>query len=238
MKKKIEKYIQSKKLAWSDSTLRSERGRLNSVLKGCEKFPPPRNLYSQLKKRYKEYTIRTIFIRLGEFYSFLHKDVPNPYKSFLKENARLFKYVYKKKEVKKTFDEVRKEIAQFPKDIQPLALSLLNSGIRISELVTYEHKTQTVVGKGGKRRKVYGVQKRGEVTPYKIKKLRKELKRLSLTPHDLRRICATKLYNSGEVDPVTLQKVFGWESFETAARYIQAANEEGLKRTIEGIVSA
>lgn len=60
----------------------------------------------------------------------------------------------------------------------------------------------------------------------------RELKKVGLKPHDLRKLCATELKRQGMSD-IDLMKAMGWESITTAKAYLipleEAAMEEKFK---------
>ena len=233
----VEQYIETKKDAWSPTTLRSERYRLLGLEPSL--VLDPKALYENLKSRgMKPYGIKTAFTRLGEFYQFLVDErkvrgLPpgNPIKKYIKTNARLFKNAYVPKPVPVTLDEAIEKIDQLqdPMD-RALAYQTLLGGLRFAENLTL--KNGMVIGKGNKPRLIPMLE--GE-EPVQYKKVYGtflyQLNKVGLTPHMLRKLAATlaaeevQKIGGGVAD---LMQMFGWNSANTAAKYIQATKTKEL----------
>ena len=153
----------------------------------------------------------------------------------MRRNAQIFRYSYKKKILNKTYDDalelvrtkiscpVTKEHAEF----------LLLSGLRISESykVYLSGDNYYVDGKGGKRRRVYCA------PPEKLvckSTLRRALNSVELTPHDLRKLFATRLVER-DIDLHDVCKIMGWSNIQTAMNYLQSSNEDALAKVLDEI---
>lgn len=229
LREQVDNYVESKKFAWSQATVRSERSRLMALVDLVDVEPSA--VYTKLKERYKPYTTKTQFIRLGEFYNWLIKQglrgPANPFKNFLEEYRNLFKHVYEKERLNVTYQEATQLIDRLEcRESKEKAKALLTSGLRWAE-----SRTQAdgwVLGKGGKRRRVYGpsVEYRLSYSTF-----RSRLAAIGLKPHTLRKLAATRLAEAG-ARPQDLMEVFGWSSMETAGKYLQAQRERELEALV------
>jgi hypothetical protein len=164
----------------------------------------------------KPYSIKTTFVRLGQFHQWLMETdkIPpvklNPWKHFIKANALLFKYSYQTERLKITYEEAKKLVESIQED-------------------HYRHAAQQLLGKGSKPRNVFlrdglnDFRYHGSYTP-----LYKRLKALGLKPHTLRKLCATRFSTKSGVSDVDVCEVFGWESIETSKKYRQPQRRERL----------
>jgi integrase len=182
----------------------------------------------------KPYSIKTTFVRLGQFHQWLMETdkIPpvklNPWKHFIKANALLFKYSYQTERLKITYEEAKKLVESIQEDhYRHAAQQLLEGGLRYCELRTFDG--EAVVGKGSKPRNVFlrdglnDFRYHGSYTP-----LYKRLKALGLKPHTLRKLCATRFSTKSGVSDVDVCEVFGWESIETSKKYRQPQRRERL----------
>ena len=231
----ISEYLKSKELAWTKSSRRSEKHRLNAVKDLIDGDPD--RLWNYVFKKYKPYSRVTVWTRVSCFYDWAIQEGriqgPNPYKKFRQKNARVFKNVYTKSYPKLSYAEAERRLHSIlDRDIREKCLELLLNGMRYTESFTRDADNY-ITGKGGKRRRVYGFKPSG-VFRGTYGKLRRELGRIGLKPHDLRKLFATNLYRKG-LDPMDVAKVLGWNSFETAKSYIAPRKDEELERLINGI---
>jgi integrase len=226
----VKKYLDSKKNAWSPSTIKSEGYRLKRLAPLVTKQPV--EVFEQMRvEGYDAYGIKTAFIRLGEYYSFVFPTKANPFKLFVKENANYFKRAYQSKPVPATFEEVTEKIVAITNEaVREKARQLLLSGMRWTESHTVDEHGY-VTGKGGKRRRVFAA-KVGNVSYYAVYK---ELKQHGITPHMLRKLFATKLGDNKDVTPQDLCKLMGWEDISTAYRYLQPKDEARLAGFVQGV---
>jgi integrase len=227
MKQKIEAYLKSKEFAWSPSTMKSERARLWQHAEAVNSDPEDYHVrLTNLK--FKTYTIKTIFIRLADF------DETGRYREFLKTNRRKFLHAYQKKEVTGSFQEARERIADIHDDaVKRKALQLLNSGARWTESHTLDDQG-VVIGKGGKRRRLYNVEANACDVPYSkfVRILKQET---GYTPHDLRKLFATHLLNSGL--PIhEVKDILGHASIQTTERYLQTKTENERAEVLRKLV--
>jgi integrase len=228
----IERYLASKAGSWSAATLKSERSRLTGVT--LELLQDPAALYTFLKdeRELAPYSLRTAFIRAGEVVEFAMsqgdlKSGENKVKRFMEERAKLFKHVYQKKHVEVTFEEAAQRIAKMENESsRARALELLFTGMRWAESESFEDGK--VVAKGGATRSVAlsanvnHVEYEANYTTFY-----RHLKKVGLTPHMLRKLCATKVVERG-ADVADLMKMFGWTNSNTAMIYVQAQKEKEL----------
>jgi integrase len=191
----------------------------------------PEVVFEKLQKTMKPYSLKTTFIRLGEYYQWLmengkKKPGLNPWKLFMKTHANLFKYVYQPEELEVTFDEARERILAIGnEDLRAAALQLLEGGLRSCELQTFDGKT--VIGKGGKPREVYLDE---QIATFRFtgtySQLQYALKQVGLKPHTLRKLCFTEFSRLDGVTDIDIMKAGGWNTIETSAKYRQAQKRD------------
>lgn len=237
-KENVADYIKSKSNSWSRSTLHSEWARLRGALGLLNEVSgAPFPFFEKASKRYKPYAVKTLFIRIGEFIEFTQPELkPNPFKAFMKENALLFKNAYVPKTLDVTFTEAVAQVASMETSAaKEMAVYLQNTGLRsIEALEGYDPETNTVMGKGGRRRKVVTAKEGLECPEVKptYSRLYKALKsQTSLTPHMLRKLFATELVNLG-LGEADLMKVMGWTNMQTASIYLQPKRLDALQGVI------
>jgi hypothetical protein len=239
MKEMIEQYVKAQEHSWSDTTRRSERYRLNAlvpVLTGR-----PEDLWTHLEQNSGAYSRVTAWTRVVSLYDWMlesgFRSGTNPYRIWRKRNARLFKHCYQRRLPSIGFEEACRRIEAIEdRAVREACFSLLRRGLRISELDTFDPGTNTVLGKGGKRRRVYG-----EVSQHRrpdaklgsgfIARLRGCLALSGLKPHDLRKIAATEFRRRG-LKEEDLLKVMGWTSMETAKSYLAPMKDEELEEKL------
>lgn len=226
---KVKEYLNEHRFSWAKTTINSEEARLNKYGHLLDKDPAC--AYAQLLPELKPYTIKTLFIRLSHYQKWRIAqglDQAATYESFLKKHANKFKHVYDKKEINIDYDTALQRIQTIADHAtREHAEFLLRSGLRISE--SAKVRDGQVVGKGGKTRPVFFDPPKTLVSP---KKLRGALAKLGLKPHDLRKLCATRMARKG-TDAATLCKVFGWSKIDTAYKYLQAQDNDTIKRLME-----
>lgn len=225
MEELIVPYLKAHESAWSPTTLKSERARLNGIsgLYGLS----PLDLYTTLQsKGMKPYSIKTLFIRLAAMEKW-GKCEPK-FQEFLKTHANRFKHAYQKQEIAISYEEAQARIQTLAEPYRTMATSLLASGLRISE--SYKVKEGKVAGKGGKVRKVFGILKLEGLPPKST--FTRKLKAAGLRPHDLRRLSATRLAEKG-ASAADLCKVYGWSDIRTSYQYLQAKDDERIKQLME-----
>lgn len=224
MRELIAPYLETKESAWASSTWRSERSRLNAVSIYLGKTPA--EVHKIAKKTMKPYTVKTLFIRLADMESWSKKDYG--YRKYLHTHKNLFKHAYHKKEIGVDYETAVEAIRGLPgtDPARAHSLGILRTGCRLDE--SYRVSDGIVKGKGGKSRKIFGTI---EVTVPKST-LSRKLKAVGLTPHMLRKLCATRLAEKG-ASPADLCKVFGWSSISTAYRYLQPKDDAKLAALME-----
>lgn len=223
LSQKIEAYLKDHETAWSYTTLKSERARLASARAQLDHGPE--RLYEWARSQsMKPYSIRTLFVRVCGLEAWV--GTSTSYRSWFRKHKNTFKHVYTRNEVGIPRVEAIKRIEQLDEHTRETALSLLTTGLRISEM--QRAKEGSVVGKGGKRRKVYGTIK----ASVPVWELRAKLKTVGLKPHDLRKLCATELALRGAT-AADLCQIMGWSSITTAFRYLEPREEHKLRALVE-----
>lgn len=229
----IDQYLESRKLAWSESTKRSERYRLEGLAAHID--GNAHTLWNELERRnIKPYTRLTIFTRVATFWRWaLNKgfvEGKNDYERFKDENARQFKNVYQPKKPALTFEEAKERIQGIRnRDIQQYALGLLESGLRVSEpeRITADG---VVLGKGNKPRMAYTDYFEAGRTRLDYYRLRKALGEIGLKPHDLRKLFLTEVVKAG-ANEFELKEIAGWASIQTASSYIKT-NTDRMRQLV------
>lgn len=231
----VKAYIQSKQLAWSPTTIKSEAARLHSI----EAFltQPAVNLYAHLiSKGIKPYTIRTTMVRAGAYLEWLGQ--PNTFKQFMRTNANLFKSAYQKERVKLTFAEAKKRIQSIASpQAREMAMFLLASGLRAHEGLKYNKDVDqgVVVGKGARMRRIFNEQLAPRVSGLTYIELYTELKKVGLKPHTLRKLAATELVRAGFRE-AELMHVMGWASMQTASSYLQPMADDVIANKMKEVL--
>jgi len=236
MKKLIDQYLESKKLAWEESTLLSEAKRLNAHINGIA--VGPERYFQELSQKLKPYTIKTVFIRLSHFEQWAADQgllgfAPR-FGAFMRTNRNLFKSVYHKEELDVSFTEAKRLILGIKDELlKAKALQLLCTGARWSESFTLDAQGY-VVGKGRKRRKLFNATQVNWPYTYQhfITRLKDET---GLKPHSLRKLFATNLVDQG-VKEADLLKIMGWSSIVTASSYLQSKKEGELGLFIKNAI--
>ncbi len=233
----VREYIDSKKLAWARTSQKNEFLRLRKH--GASVMESPNDVYEHLKKTMKPYSIKTTFVRLGQFLQWMIDDdkilpMKNHWKVFIKTNALLFKHAYQSERLNVTYEQAKELVDSITEDqYRQAAQQLLEGGLRYCELRTFDG--EAVIGKGSKPRSVFlrdalkGFRYRGSYSP-----LYTRLKALGLKPHTLRKLCATRFSTKVGVSDVDVCEVFGWESIETSKKYRQPQRREVLSALLIG----
>lgn len=230
--KEIQSYLESNSMAWSESTKCTEKARFNKLLGVLDGNAQKLWAYMDGKSAY--YKLIT-FNRVIEFFSHSFPGKENPYLIWKKKNARLFKYVYSRKEIGYSFEDVRKKINSIENSlIRNKALELLSTGMRYNESLTLDASTNSIVGKGNKRRKVFISDELKQLPKYNGSYwgFYSELNKVGIKPHELRKLFATRLAQKG-VSQINLLKIMGWESMETAKIYLQPDNDKQINNFIQ-----
>jgi integrase len=223
MKQTIQKYLDDKKLAWSPNTLKSEEHRLNAVAHLLD--GNARKLWDGIE-HLGAYSRLTTWSRVCDFWewAFSEKLVENQgdYRAFRKKNAKQFKNVYTPKTPDISYEEALARIETLRPEVRAKAAQLLSGGLRYTESFTLS--AGRVVGKGNKTRKAFTKEATYTLS---YRTLLRALQHVGLTPHMLRKICATRLAREG-LREADLCKVFGWSSFKTAAVYLAPLQDEAI----------
>jgi len=236
---------------WSASTQVTAISKLRQAAKFLNKYGLEADkVYSAMQSSgYSAYTIKTMFTHIRGLMDYaLHIGVysgVNPFEIFVKVVApNKFKTanVYKPKEVSLDWDAAVSAIssAAIDMDTKETCLYLLKTGLRISELYKIERdpvKSEKwfVKGKGGKIRPVLFAPPDGVIlAPHTS--VQAALKEIGLTPHQLRKLTATRLAECGNIEVHELQQIMGWSSIATASIYIQRAKFDKLSDKLKGVL--
>ena len=232
----ITKYLDSKTNAWAPTTLKSERYRLNAVAPHLD--GNPLSLWAAISDR-GPYTRVTIWTRVTDFYQWCldngHRTGPNHYRTWKEDNARQFKHAYTPRFPEISFEEARARIQKIPQEgIRNKAMELLLGGLRYTESFTFREEDSTVVGKGSKRRVAFIPKREGASFNRTYATFLRALRKVGLTPHQLRKLAATEFARRG-LREADLCKVMGWSSFATASKYIAPLKDEEIRSKIETV---
>lgn len=234
----IRSYVDSKRGAWAATTLRSESSRLSALLE--ELNMEPRMAYTKLAaKGLKPYSIKTAFVRMSSFYAWMQEEQgfqgKNLFAKFLREQAQLFKHVYKKERLQSDFLDAKNRISKIGSaSVRQLAEEMLSSGVRVSECLNREVQSDCVVGKRGSSRRV-NINPSNNKAMATYSEVHRGLREVGLKPHTLRKLFATRLVERGFKLP-ELMEVMGWRSVQTAASYLQPISERELLAKVAGAV--
>jgi integrase len=231
-KEQIDSYIASKKNAWAETTMKSEKARLYACVTPLSAGSPS-TLWAHLQT-HKPYTRSTTWTRVVAFWGWRQAKGfapvgPNPYTEWRLENAKAFKNVYTSRRIGLTYEEVKGIIETLPEDIKATASYILSNGLRWSEASQHG---DAIVGKGGKVRPRFGEAFEGDGKLASYKRLRCALRNHGLKPHDLRKLFATRLAEGGRVGHADLLRILGWNSIQTAQRYLQPKKDTELSRIV------
>lgn len=230
----LDKYLQDNKDRLAKVTLKNRELRLRKAIKSIElAVEEPSSFFELVKDDYKAYTLKTLMLEISNWYKWAVREgyrSENLWSKEVAKRAQYFKNSYQPKEIGLTYDEMVSRINKIPDNkIKEAARELLGSGLRAQEIRAINAGQTT--GKGGKVRKFYGDQRKFEGVS--IHQIRRALKKVDLTPHDLRKMFATRLARSGKFDDVTLCKIMGWSSFNTARSYLQPDVDSEIKSKLE-----
>ena len=71
MEQLIDQYLNDHKLAWQESTQKSERARLNKISSILSQSEDPQFVYESVKEDLAPYALQTLFTRLNHFYTWM-----------------------------------------------------------------------------------------------------------------------------------------------------------------------
>ncbi len=221
----IQRYIASKKLSWSQTTIKSESSRLSRYAH-LTQFCPDK-IFEQLSKEQRPYTVKTTMLRLAEYMAFKGDF---GLKQFIKDHPKLFTNAYVKERLEIDFDEAKTRIQMITDpQIRQAAEELLFSGARAAELLS--HKSGKVVGKGGRVRDLFLRNPDIHYSNIEYINLYRTLKAVGLKPHTLRKLAATRMVQMGFAE-AELMRVMGWASMATASCYVQSRRDDEIKQRL------
>lgn len=233
----IEKYIESQENAWTSTSFKTELSRLrahSTLVTG-----QPSDLHEGLKRKgLSGSTIKTVFVRVADYWGWLNRlrNEDNPYHLYMEKHARVFKRVFVKQVVNMSFDEALSKLEQatMAPERKAYLVSLLNTGARVSELENVG-ADQHITGKGGKSRFVPDAKQQS--MPCSHVTLWRELKRhVGLTPHDLRRLFATKMKQAG-MDIKDIASLLGHSNIQTTFKYLQSETNNELAASVRSALT-
>jgi hypothetical protein len=226
----ITAYVKSKEHAWADSTKRDEAYRLRTV--DHTLLDNPAKQFNALAEKLAPYTMKTMFIRLTDFYDWYKPNEVNPYRKFRKVNARLFKNAYKKEVLNVTFKDAAEKIRTIEdREVREKALFDLRVGTRFFESSEID-ADRIITGKGGKRRPLLAPDTI-EIPTYQrsYSTYRSRLSEVGLKPHTLRKLTVNQLLEAG-LPLKDVMFVMGWASLQTVTSYAQSLDEKTLQEKI------
>jgi integrase len=219
MQDAIKRYLEDKELAWSATTKKAEGYRLAAVAAHLSKGPE--SLWKNIQ-HLAPYSRVTLWTTVTAFFSWLKPSETNPFRVFRAKNKRLFKNCYVRRPAKLSIEEAHKAIALISDaESKALALFIIESGCRFAESQTFDGGW--VNGKGNKRREVLNHSAKPVNYGKSYATFRRELAKVGLKPHDLRKIHMTWLASQG-ADSFQLKAVAGWSDIKTAESYVNAAH--------------
>lgn len=228
MRDHIRDYIKDKEFAWAPTTQKSEQYRLSSLSHSLD--GDPARLWQELSKL-KPYSRITTWTRVCAFWEWMiangRSSGPNLYKVWREKNARIFKNAYQPKYPTISFEEaVLKVKGLKDKAASNLALQILGEGTRWSECQT--EGSDPIIGKSASARSRYRPDLAGPTFKGSYASFRRALGDVGIRPHDLRKLCATRLVSEG-LKEADLLKVMGWTSMETAKFYLAPKADSELR---------
>jgi integrase len=227
---KLNEYLDYKQTYWSETTMKSEESRLKKIL--ATRASTPDDLYNALVKTAKTpYSVKTAFIRYIDYLGWMGAPSLQAYKDFFQKQYRFFKNAYNPSLPTRSYEQVLADIESLRcVETKKLAKYLLATGLRISE-VNKVSATGQVKGKGQKSRMCLLP---AELFNVPLQKFRRELRKINLTPHQLRKLFFTRLSRSNKLSVFDLAKLAGWSSITTAQKYVAARADDELKNLVKG----
>lgn len=197
----------------------------------------PERLWAHLHANQSPYSRITTWVRVTQFWEWGAWCWPlqyNPYEIFREANPRLFdtKSAYIRRIPKQSFKDAWQKLEGARPDVRKRAREILGAGLRWIESV--RHENGEVVGKGGRIRKVYVPVVEGKPFEMSYSTFRRELKKLGLKPHDLRKIFAKESVRQG-ANQFDLCTLMGWSNLNTARSYVEG-DEEKIERLVQSFV--
>jgi integrase len=224
----LERYLDSKKNAWSPVTLKNARTMLGAY--GASILASTPEEFFESIKELAPYSRKTLFIMATGYWGACNPSLPNVYALYRKANRNVFKNAYQRKALQKSYDEVRAAIeAEEDGPFRRKALQLLTGAQRWSESFTSDGTS--IVGKGGKTRADLRLVLRERVAIESISysAFRRRLAKIaSVTPHALRKLALTRAAERGAT-AADLCEIAGWSSISPAFVYLQPRSAERLR---------
>lgn len=237
VEKWIDEYIDYYSIGLADKTKNAYK--LQLKLWAEHMFKKSSVLFKGLSAHYKPNSLGTTCRIIMKFHDYCieqgYLEPPNLFRIYCKRNLTGRHSKFKPTIPQISFEEAVEKINTIPEaDLRNKALQLLYGGLRFEESFTYDPETGYVIGKRSKHRKVNIPKKLQHIEFAKISRrrsLQRRLKERGLTPHDLRKICATMLARN--VDMQTVKEYFGWENLATANHYVRGLEFDQVKAKME-----
>lgn len=247
--------LNNKRGIWADTTMTTEISRLKKLEEYGFPHIDPLELYRELSKHYKRYTVKQMFMRASNTGKTIGV---TKYADFMKDNPTAFRGVYQKKLRSLSQENIEKllELAEnsYPSYVYNALLLTAYAGMRMQETVNlkwddYSTENQTwyvACSKGYKDRHVpfplelfarlkhvgdapvsFLHRKVRHLLPHKIRQLSAE-SGIKFSMHDLRAFCLS--YLSSKLSASELMDMAGHASFYTTMRYINMRKEDVLNK--------
>lgn len=226
----VSRYLDERRLVWTSATLKAAASRFKLHF-GMD----AEMVYKKMVEQgYKPYYIKVSFIMFSGYMEWLKaqgRATHNVYADFLKKNRQVFINAYQDSYTTLSLESFLDEYRSATPAMQAVLVLLGIAGCRLSELYTFDGTT--VMGKGGKRRKVFipeGMQVAAPITlsPHAIRRALKH------NPHAYRKLSADTWFKKG-LDIKTVQVLLGHTSLQATQRYLRPMQQDELQDSVNNI---
>jgi len=227
----LEKYLFSKRNAWSPVTIKKVRSMLLAYGGDILSLPPDE--FFEKTSHLGGYSRKTLFVWAGGYYGFAFPEKENIYLTYRKDNRNAFKNVYQKKSPSISYEEAKARLEVHPeKAFREKALALLGSAQRWTESLHRDDVyIQHIRGKGGKQRSNLSAFVKADAIPYHT--FRRRLQECcGVSPHDLRKLALSRAAANGAT-AADLCAIAGWSSIAPAYYYLVPKDNERLKELLK-----
>lgn len=245
LRDKADEYLAGKEGLWADSTLKSARARLNTLLR-LSRSLEPKVIFDKLTAEGSNlYSIKQALIIAAQFEIVALET--DSIQRWLTRNSYVFRNCYKEKTKLLTTDEYTEMLhtAEHNPGLYNMIVLMGEAGLRKSEALAATWKDLKdnclkVIGKGGKQRLV----------PISKSRLRRivgssricgtrngchyYLQKSPHTFHDLRAFFATRLVNTPGINLRDAQLLLGHSSIVTTQKYLRS-DFERIKKVLVGL---